>query len=902
MIKRIIFGLIIGAIGTFFYVQNDPWVRGTVARRLEQSLAKTFNCTVSLTVDSYDLLFPTISLSNFSMRAHDGSWSWHTQRYATEFSWLQFLKTGAIDMRASLKAIEARSQWHDEYPAIIPHLYALMKGPDLLVPAFLSSIIFQQGVLKLLRDDTEIEMRWNCDWKQNASLVKAHITLLDGTIQHCGDIYGSRLQGRLSLESTGEQSARSYRMRLDSTCRIPQLGEYPTCAISGSWHDGRGRFDLQSADRSFRIHPLILGKKQDGLFVDGAASVPLSLLYNLMFKTTDSPLKGSCAIQANGALNDTGNLDGHIICQDITYPSFPELAQLNGHFKKRGTNWQANWHAESGIAHAWSGSLAWDNAQHNAHGLIVNERLAALPYLKSWFIPAHEALFSWQYDLSTAQGIGSYDASLCSPTGELTPIEGHGSINADKDITLAGTLGNYKYELCVDGVQKCLSHFKLYDQLHKPRVSFNAPNSKSYTAAVDFSIIQRLCKLFMQYELQGEGTIQASGTKRGMLFDTAFSFEHATVRLPQTYNFISSMRGKIITDFNSKVITLKELFCSLHNGSLSCPEGVLWFDSAGKIPFVHMPVFINRCLVTAKQDLFAMVSGNLLLTKKGESDPHLSGHLMLNRSQLKENIFSEQAQKKLFHAVGTVREHKAFPLTCDLTVETKDPVRVDTNFLQANAHACLRLRGSFAEPIVEGTISVPSGSLAFPYKPLTITKGEITFSADQPLNPLVNLTAKNSIKNHAITLNVTGTLREHMVLLESNPPLSEEQIVGLLISGAHEDTLDAIIPALLMQNVTNFIFSSHKLNFFDQHIKPWMKQVNVMLKPKFGDQAGRGGLRGALEITVNDRWRALIEKNFSLTEDTNFELEYILSDDITFRILRDERRDIGGEVEMKLKF
>ena len=39
----------------------------------------------------------------------------------------------------------------------------------------------------------------------------------------------------------------------------------------------------------------------------------------------------------------------------------------------------------------------------------------------------------------------------------------------------------------------------------------------------------------------------------------------------------------------------------------------------------------------------------------------------------------------------------------------------------------------------------------------------------------------------------------------------------------------------------------------------------------------------------------MIQKNFSLTEDTKFELEFLLSDDITLR-------DIGGEVEMRWKF
>ena len=57
-----------------------------------------------------------------------------------------------------------------------------------------------------------------------------------------------------------------------------------------------------------------------------------------------------------------------------------------------------------------------------------------------------------------------------------------------------------------------------------------------------------------------------------------------------------------------------------------------------------------------------------------------------------------------------------------------------------------------------------------------------------------------------------------------------------------------------------------------------------------------------LEININDRWKAILQKNFSLTEDTRIELEFLLSDDITLRGIRDERRDLGGEVEMRWKF
>ncbi len=99
-----------------------------------------------------------------------------------------------------------------------------------------------------------------------------------------------------------------------------------------------------------------------------------------------------------------------------------------------------------------------------------------------------------------------------------------------------------------------------------------------------------------------------------------------------------------------------------------------------------------------------------------------------------------------------------------------------------------------------------------------------------------------------------------------------------------------------------FTVNNRVSNFLKPLLKPLLKPFNIHLVPSFTDQTGRGGLRGAIEIDVNDRWRALIQKNFSLTEDTRFELEYLLSDDISLRGIRDERRDLGGEVEVRWKF
>jgi hypothetical protein len=107
-----------------------------------------------------------------------------------------------------------------------------------------------------------------------------------------------------------------------------------------------------------------------------------------------------------------------------------------------------------------------------------------------------------------------------------------------------------------------------------------------------------------------------------------------------------------------------------------------------------------------------------------------------------------------------------------------------------------------------------------------------------------------------------------------------------------------------MQNLSSFIFDQKQSpsqfhTFFGRLLQPF---EHIHFIPVFADQSGRGGLRGTLEVDLSEHLRATIQKNFSLLEDTRVEIEYAVSDDIVVRGMRNERRDVGGEVELKWKF
>lgn len=902
MISRIVIGLLLGIGCTLYHLHYDPWAQKKVESILLASLSEIFNCNVSGSVQYWNVVQPCMRIKNLTMAARDGSWRWSAKKYASFFSWHDVFTTGVMPLHMRLEELEGVSSMHGSVPAVAPHINDLMKGPDLPIPVIMMGADIAKATLRIVDDKFELETNWRCKARRVGATFRSHFRFSNGTLSKQKKLLAQHISGTMGVDATQKdvQSAVQYDLKTNMQCHLAQLGEYPLCTIQGSWGKNGLRVQLESADKSLRLNPLVITQEGDDWQIRAQAAMPASFLYTMMTQKDDALLQGSCAIQLKGSLAEDGDLDGCIICEDFYHPWLSNTTIFNSLFSKVNKKITSNWHIKNG-EHGLAGSFYWDIEQQKGTFSGTNESSIASAVVPFWRINPQEIRFDFDYDALAHQGTGSYVCTLQHVLDEKeVKIQGTQLLNADSVISSHGSISNYTYGITGTSAYPYLSEWYLKkEDTCLAQCHYEKPNN-GYAVAIDFSLLKELVFLSWHYELFGEGILKGKGRIEPDFISLGLSFEKATIRLPQTYNFLSNASLELQWYHAQKKLQYQNLQATLHSGSLWSPAGRCFFDKEWSPTFVHAPFFIDRCLVSAKKDLFAVASGNFLLTKNQKNPFHLHGSLIINRAQLKENIFSEQVQKKLFSS--TERELPQWPITCDVTVETKEPIRIDTPFLKANSQVALHASGSLHAPVLEGMICVPTGTIGFPYKPLEITKGELRFVKEQPLNPLVEVIAKNNIKNHHLTLNVTGSLQDTMVLLESTPPLSQEQIVGLLMAGAHEDSLDALIPAMLMKNVTNYIVSSHQSNFFDRFIKPWMRQVNVHLKPQLSDQSGRGGLRGALEIVLNERWRALIEKNFTLTEDTHFELEYILSDDVTFRMIRDERRDIGGEVEMKWKF
>ena len=166
--------------------------------------------------------------------------------------------------------------------------------------------------------------------------------------------------------------------------------------------------------------------------------------------------------------------------------------------------------------------------------------------------------------------------------------------------------------------------------------------------------------------------------------------------------------------------------------------------------------------------------------------------------------------------------------------------------------------------------------------------GKVYLLPGQPDDPVIQLTARNTIKKYAITMHVAGTVHQPKISFESSPSLPEENIITLLFTGSEDGPFYMVMPSIVMMHVESLLFGSNETSskaqqFFKTLLKPFK---NVRFVP-----SGEGkNLQGTLEVDFTDRLRAKAQKNVKLSEDTSFEVEYSLSDDMTVKAVRDDDR------------
>jgi len=125
----------------------------------------------------------------------------------------------------------------------------------------------------------------------------------------------------------------------------------------------------------------------------------------------------------------------------------------------------------------------------------------------------------------------------------------------------------------------------------------------------------------------------------------------------------------------------------------------------------------------------------------------------------------------------------------DVVIKTKDPVLIRGNLATGNATSDLKLTGTGLQPQLQGVVQMQDVEATLPFSRLNISHGLLTFQPNDPMNPKIDLQGTSVIRDYTVRVFVYGTVLSPQAIFTSEPPLSQEEIISLIATGATRQEL-----------------------------------------------------------------------------------------------------------------
>ena len=181
-----------------------------------------------------------------------------------------------------------------------------------------------------------------------------------------------------------------------------------------------------------------------------------------------------------------------------------------------------------------------------------------------------------------------------------------------------------------------------------------------------------------------------------------------------------------------------------------------------------------------------------LVATGNESDNQIRGEITLLRG-----TYSKDVEITLNDILERSRPTGAIPAreawkertTLDVRIVSAAALEVRNNLARLSGTVDLRVRGTLADPALLGQVILDEGgSVVFSDIRYEVEAGTLTFSNAARIAPFVDIRARAEVKGYNLVVMLAGTWPRIAANFTSDPPLANDAILGLLLSGSPPDT------------------------------------------------------------------------------------------------------------------
>ena len=308
-------------------------------------------------------------------------------------------------------------------------------------------------------------------------------------------------------------------------------------------------------------------------------------------------------------------------------------------------------------------------------------------------------------------------------------------------------------------------------------------------------------------------------------------------------------------------------------------------------------------------------------------NPTLSGTVLVKRGELRRTVDIGAGLVELAGsaaagrpAAGAPAPAASFPLRFDVRLTAPSSLEIDNKLARLTASADLRLRGTYARPVLEGRAEVDRGEIWFEGRRIVVSRGTVDFSNPLKIEPYFDVEAETRVRapgqTYQITLRASGPTTKLEWELASDPPLPEVEILTLLL-GDVRSTEDAELRALRTpDSAEQNLLVSRSARLLASPISSNVQRVveqtfgldSVQITPFFVDpnqQTARfsPGARITIGKRISDRIYLTYSRSLtSAAQDQVILLEYDQNDKLSWILTQNEDRTYALDVRVRYVF
>ncbi len=126
----------------------------------------------------------------------------------------------------------------------------------------------------------------------------------------------------------------------------------------------------------------------------------------------------------------------------------------------------------------------------------------------------------------------------------------------------------------------------------------------------------------------------------------------------------------------------------------------------------------------------------------------------------------------------------------DVMVNTEEPFLVRGNLANGDVTGKIRIGGTIGSPAPDGTLRVRNFKASLPFSTLTVARGTAVFTPANGFDPVLEIRGYAEPRPYRVDVYVYGQASDPQLVLTSNPPLPENEIMTLLATGTTTSGLE----------------------------------------------------------------------------------------------------------------